>query len=171
MPGFFIRPARLGDIRAILAIEKESFPTPWSRWTFLAELKQTVGHFLVAGPSTLEPWELWGYIVFWVVADEMHILNLAVHPQHRRRGIAWNLLVAALNQAKDQGARVAWLEVRPSNNAARTLYESFGFEEVGRRPGYYDDTKEDAILLALYWGEEAGEDSWGKGEKGEEGKR
>jgi ribosomal-protein-alanine N-acetyltransferase len=56
-----------------------------------------------------------------------------------------------LNQAREQGAKVAWLEVRPSNAAARTLYASFGFKEVGRRPGYYDDTKEDAILLALEW--------------------
>ena len=86
----------------------------------------------------------------------MHLLNLAVHPQHRRRGIAWNLLVEALNQARAQGARVAWLEVRPSNTAARALYESFGFEEVGRRRRYYDDTQEDAILLALHWEEEAG---------------
>ncbi len=169
-PGISIRQARLTDIRAILAIERESFPTPWSRWTFLAELKQPVSHFLVAGPSPAEPWQLWGYIIFWVVADEMHILNLAVHPKHRRRGIAWNLLVEALNQARAQGAQVAWLEVRPSNSAARTLYESFGFEEVGRRPRYYDDTQEDAILLALHWGEENGEQDGGKREKGEKGK-
>ena len=157
IPGLTIRKARLADIRAIFAIEKESFPTPWSRWTFLAELNQPVSHFLVAGPSPPSPWQLWGYIIFWVVADEMHLLNLAVHPQHRRRGIAWNLLVEALNLARGQGARVAWLEVRPTNTAARTLYESFGFEEVGRRPRYYDDTQEDAILLALEWEEEAGE--------------
>ena len=69
IPGLTIRTARLADIRAIFAIEKESFPTPWSRWTFLAELNQPVSHFLVAGPSPLSPWQLWGYIIFWVVAD------------------------------------------------------------------------------------------------------
>jgi ribosomal-protein-alanine N-acetyltransferase len=150
-PPLLIRKARLTDIKAIFDIEKESFPTPWSRWTFLAELSQSLGHFLVAGPSPPSPWQLWGYIISWVVADEMHLLNLAVHPRQRRQGIARTLLSRALNQAREQGARVAWLEVRPSNMAARTLYESLGFKEVGRRPGYYDDTQEDAILLALEW--------------------
>lgn len=152
-PGLTIRKAGLTDIRAIFAIEKASFPTPWSRWTFLAELTQPISHFLVAGPAPPSPWELWGYIVFWIAADEMHLLNLAVQPQQRRRGIARALLSEALNQARTLGAQVAWLEVRPSNAAARALYASFGFKEEGRRPGYYDDTQEDAILLALYWEE------------------
>lgn len=151
-PPLLIRKARLTDIKAIFAIEKESFPTPWSRWTFLAELSQSIGHFLVAGPPPPLPWQLWGYIVSWIVADEMHLLNLAVHPAQRRRGIARALLSQALNLARSQGALVGWLEVRPSNGAARALYKSFGFREVGRRPGYYDDTNEDAILLALEWG-------------------
>jgi ribosomal-protein-alanine N-acetyltransferase len=150
-PPLLIRKARLTDIKAIFDIEQESFPTPWSRWTFLAELSQSVGHFLVAGPSPPSPWQLWGYIISWVVADEMHLLNLAVHPDQRRQGIARALLNRALNQAQEQGARVAWLEVRPSNAPARALYESLGFKEVGLRPGYYDDTHEDAILLALEW--------------------
>jgi ribosomal-protein-alanine N-acetyltransferase len=153
-PGLTIRKAGLTDIRAIFAIEKASFPTPWSRWIFLAELTQPVSHFLVIGPAPPEPWQLWGYLVFWVVADEMHLLNLAVHPEQRRRGLGRILLTEALAQARTQGAQVAWLEVRPSNGPARALYESFGFKEVGLRPGYYDDTQEDAILLALEWQEE-----------------
>jgi [ribosomal protein S18]-alanine N-acetyltransferase len=152
-PGLFIRKAGLTDVRAIFAIEKESFPTPWSRWTFLAELTQPIGNFWVIGPVPPEPWKVWGYIVFWLAAEEMHILNLAIHPDQRRQGIARKLLSEALEQTRAQGARVAWLEVRPSNTAARVLYESFGFKEVGRRRGYYDDTKEDALLLALYWEE------------------
>lgn len=154
-PELTIRKAGLSDIKAIFAIEKESFPTPWSRWTFIAELTQPISHFLVIGPASPEPWQLWGYIIFWVAADEMHLLNLAVHPKQRRRGIARVLLEAALRQSRVQGAKVAWLEVRPSNAAARALYESFGFREVGRRRGYYEDTQEDAILLALYWEMEA----------------
>jgi len=153
-PGLTIRKAGLTDVRAILAIEKESFPTPWSRWTFIAELTQPISYFLVIGPSPPSPWQLWGYIIFWVVADEMHLLNLAVHPNQRRRGIARVLLEEALRQSRAQGATVAWLEVRPSNTAARGLYESFGFKEVGRRPRYYEDTQEDAILLAFYWEDE-----------------
>jgi ribosomal-protein-alanine N-acetyltransferase len=148
-----IRPAGLADVKAIWAIEKKSFPLPWPRLSFLAELGHPLSHNLVAGPPPPEPWETWGYIVFWVVADEMHLLNLAVHPGRRRRGVARALLAEALDQARGRGAGVAWLEVRPSNAPALNLYESFGFKEVGRRPRYYDDTGEDAILLARYWEE------------------
>jgi ribosomal-protein-alanine N-acetyltransferase len=148
-----IRRAGLVDIAAIWAIEKLSFPLPWSRWSFLAELGHPLSHTLVAGPSSPGPWKVWGYIVFWVVAEEMHILNLAVHPGHRRQGIARRLLTEALNQARALEAAVAWLEVRPSNSPALNLYHSLGFQEVGRRPRYYDDTQEDAILLARYWEE------------------
>ena len=141
-PGLLIRRAGLADVTAIWAIEKASFPFPWSRWSFLAELGQQHSHTLIAGPSTPQPWQTWGFLIFWVVLDEMHILNLAVHPDHRRRSIARQLL-----------AELAWLEVRPSNRAALALYESFGFKEVGRRPRYYDDTQEDALLLTLDWSE------------------
>ena len=153
-PELTIREAGLTDIQSVFAIEKESFPTPWSRWTFLAELNQSLGHFLVAGPSLPQPWELWGYIVFWLVVDEMHLLNLAVHPARRRRGVARFLLQEALRRSRTQGAKAAWLEVRPSNAPALALYASFGFKEVGRRPGYYQDTREDAMLLVLEWGGE-----------------
>ncbi len=153
-PGLTIREAGLTDLKSVFAIEKESFPTPWSRWTFLAELNQSLGHILVAGPSPPLPWELWGYIVFWLVADEMHLLNLAVHPEKRRRGVARFLLQEALRRSRTLGAKAAWLEVRPSNIPALALYASFGFREVGRRPGYYQDTREDAILLVLEWEEE-----------------
>ena len=148
-----IRRARLADIRAIWAIEKVSFPTPWSRWSFLAELGNPVGHTLVVGPPAPHPWETWGYIIFWVTGQEMHILNLAVHPHHRRRGIARCLLTEALSRARAAGAGMAWLEVRPSNTPALTLYASFGFQAVGQRPGYYQDTQEDALLLSLSWKE------------------
>lgn len=153
--GLLIRRARLADVSSIWAIEKVSFPTPWSRWTFLAELGQGKSHSLVAGPAPPDPWQTWGYLVFWVVLDEMHILNLAVHPQHRRRGIARRLLAEGTALAQTLGAKVAWLEVRPSNHAALALYKSFGFKEMGRRPGYYDDTQEDALLLVLEWKEKS----------------
>ena len=83
----------------------------------------------------------------------MHILNLAVHPQRRRQGLARGLLSQAMTHARSLGAQVAWLEVRPSNQPALDLYHSLGFKEVGRRPRYYDDTQEDALLLAYYWEE------------------
>ncbi len=149
--GLLIRQARLVDVSAIWAIEQLSFPTPWSRWSFLAELGHRNSHMLVAGPPAPQPWRLWAYLIFWVVLEEMHILNLAVHPEHRRRGIARRLLSEGLAQARKLGAELAWLEVRPSNLAARALYESVGFKEVGRRAHYYDDTHEDALLLTLEW--------------------
>jgi [ribosomal protein S18]-alanine N-acetyltransferase len=147
-----VRRAGLADITAVWAIEQASFHTPWSRLSFLAELGHRNSHMLVAGPPSPQPWQTWGYLIFWVVLDEMHILNLAVDAAQRRRGIARRLLAAGLAQARELGAELAWLEVRPSNLAARKLYESFGFKEVGRRPGYYDDTREDALLLTMEWG-------------------
>jgi [ribosomal protein S18]-alanine N-acetyltransferase len=89
-------------------------------------------------------------VVFWVVAGEMHLLNLAIHPAHRRRGIARALLTAALTQGRSQNVFVVWLEVRPSNAAALALYHSFGFKEVGRRPRYYHDNGEDALIYACF---------------------
>ena len=145
------------DINGIWAIEKISFPTPWSRFSFLAELGHSLSHTLVAGPPPPQRWQVWAYLIFWVVADEMHILNLAVHPQHRRLGLARRLLAVSMAQARELGARVAWLEVRPSNAPALSLYYSFGFREAGRRPRYYEDTQEDALLLAHYWEEETEE--------------
>jgi ribosomal-protein-alanine N-acetyltransferase len=154
--GLLIRRAGLADVSAIWAIETLSFPTPWSRWSFLAELGQQNSHMLVAGPPPPQPWQTWGYLIFWVVLEEMHILNLAVHPAHRRQGIARRLLSEGLDQARELGVELAWLEVRPSNVPARALYESFGFKEVGRRPRYYDDTQEDALLLTLEMGKRIG---------------
>jgi ribosomal-protein-alanine N-acetyltransferase len=161
--GLLIRRAGLADVTAIWAIEKASFPTPWSRWTFLAELGHGNSHTLVAGPASPLPWQTWGYLIFWVVLDEMHILNLAVHPEHRRRGIARRLLAEGLAQARTLGAELAWLEVRTSNLAAQALYKSFGFKEVGRRRRYYDDTQEDALLLTLDWSEDG--NNSGEGEE------
>ena len=115
----------------------------------------------MAGPPPPQRWEVWGYLIYWVVADEMHILNLAVHPQQRRRSLARLLLTTSMTQARELGAQVAWLEVRPSNHPALHLYQSLGFKKVGRRPRYYDDTQEDALLLAYYW-EEGEEESCGR---------
>ena len=149
----FIRRAGLTDVRSLWEIEKVSFPSPWSLWCFLAEYANSKSTILVAGPPPPEPWETWGYIIYWILADEMHLLNLAVHPAQRRRGLARSLLTAALDKARAQGAAVVWLEVRPSNTAALALYRSFGFKEIGIRPGYYTDNGEDALIYAFSWEE------------------
>ena len=150
-PDLLIRQARLTDVKSIWDIERLSFPAPWSFWSFLSELGNPHSHILVAGPSPPRTWETQGYIVYWVVAEEMHIMNLAVHPRHRRQGIAKALLQEAMHRARAQGAEAAWLEVRPTNQAAQALYESFGFQTVGVRPHYYADNQEDALLMAFYW--------------------
>jgi ribosomal-protein-alanine N-acetyltransferase len=147
----FVRPAGLTDVRSIWDIEKLSYPFPWSLWCFLAEYANSKSTILIAGPPPPETWEAWGYVIYWIVADEMHLLNLAVHPSHRRRGISRALLTAALERARSQGAAVVWLEVRPSNQAAQALYQSFGFKEVGIRQNYYTDNGEDALIYAFSW--------------------
>ncbi len=145
---FRIRPAGFADVKAIHRIETLSFLTRWSRWSFYSELLNPLSTTLVATPAG-DPSRVVGYLVYWVAAGEMHILNLAVHPHWRRRGVARLLLTAGLGRARGQGARTAWLEVRPSNRPALALYESLGFVPVGRRPGYYEDTGEDALILEL----------------------
>ena len=149
--GLIIRRARLTDVKSIWEIERLSFTSPWSLWSFLAELGNSLSTILVAGPPPPQTWETRGYLIYWLVAEEMHIMNLAVDPKYRRQGIARALLTDGLSRARAQGAEVAWLEVRPSNQAAQALYESFGFKNVGRRPRYYADNQEDALLLAFYW--------------------
>ncbi len=144
-----IRRASLTDISSIWQIEKVSFTSPWSLWCFLSELSNPFSTILVAGPAPPQPWETWGYLIYWLAAQEMHIMNLAPHPQKRRRGIARALLREGLEQAHQQGAVVAWLEVRPSNQAAIALYTSLGFQKTGVRPRYYEDNQEDAWLLAF----------------------
>jgi ribosomal-protein-alanine N-acetyltransferase len=90
-----------------------------------------------------------GMLVLWIIVDEAHIASLATHPEFRRQGIAKQLLVKALDTAYAEGARTAFLEVRASNEAARRMYQKFGFEEAGRRERYYKDNNEDAILMTL----------------------
>lgn len=145
---FHIRPAGFADVKAIHRIETLSFLTRWSRWSFYSELLNPLSTTLVATPAG-DPSQVVGYLIYWVAAGEMHILNLAVHPRWRRRGVARLLLTTGLKRARDRGAHTAWLEVRPSNQPALALYESLGFVPVGRRPGYYEDTGEDALILEL----------------------
>lgn len=146
-----IRPATFADVRAIWKIETLSFPNFWSRWCFYAELANPLSTTLVACPAVAAR-KVLGYLIYWVAAEEMHILNLAVHPEWRRRGVAKALLNQGLARARAQGALVAWLEVRPSNAAALALYGDFGFLQVGLRPRYYEDTGEDAVIMVLDWG-------------------
>ncbi|MGH7264125.1 MAG: ribosomal protein S18-alanine N-acetyltransferase [Candidatus Rokuibacteriota bacterium] len=148
MPDLRIEPMRVEDVDEVLGIERASFPHPWSRHAFLYELRDNrVARLWVARPAAGDAATVIGYVCLWLIADEVHITNVAVDPAHRQQGIGRRLLGAILELYRRQGARVAALEVRPSNHEARRLYESFGFRQVGVRKGYYFDTGEDAVLM------------------------
>ena len=129
----------------ILEVERASFPTPWSLQAFEEEIKRPISHLWVL----IVDGELGGYICFWVFGGEVHLMNVAVHPERRRRGLGGCLLDKMIEVGVSEGARKAWLEVRPSNVIARAFYNRAGFSEIGRRPHYYKETNEDAIIMNL----------------------
>ena len=135
---------RVGDLDEVLEIERASFGMPWSRGAFVYEIERNrVARCWVMR----EDGHVVGYVCLWEIADELHITNIAVHPSHRRRGIARTLLASVLEGARQRSPSVVALEVRPTNVEARALYESFGFRVIGRRRGYYYDTGEDALIM------------------------
>ena len=133
------------DIEAILVLERNSFAMPWSRLSFLEELSCKTAFNHVArsenGRSVI------GYHFFRIIADEMHILKIATAPEWRCCGAASQILEKSFQQALEAGAVSAFLEVRPSNTPALALYKKLGFQIIGKRPGYYPETGEDALVL------------------------
>ncbi len=135
------------DLDAIQEIERLCFSTPWVRQAFSDELARPWARLFVlrqAGSG-----QALGFCNYWLVADELHILNIAIHPGARRHGHASRLLEHILAEARSHRARLASLEVRASNHAAQALYRKFGFHDVGLRPRYYADNGEDAVLMDL----------------------
>jgi len=137
-----LRPLVEADLPAVLAIEETSFISPWTRASFLNELRSSHSQLTVAERQG----KIVGYLCCWYVADEVHILNVAVHSDSRRQGVGEHLLEHALIIGRQHAARSANLEVRRSNIAAIALYEKFGFSEVAVRRRYYSDG-EDALLM------------------------
>ncbi|MEW6048447.1 MAG: ribosomal protein S18-alanine N-acetyltransferase [Bacillota bacterium] len=139
-----VDPMRVRDLNEIMIIERLSFSTPWSKGAFLSELLENDrAHYLVARMDGRAV----GYVGIWLVADEGHITNVAVHPDYRSRGVGRRLMEAITDLARRRGARRLTLEVRKSNLRAQRLYESLGFRSVGVRRGYYRDNNEDAIIM------------------------
>lgn len=140
-PEATLRPMREHDLPAVWEIDAESLVRPWTRAIWQEELRSPFGSYLVAesGEGIL------GYVGVKHAADEVHVMNIAVRSGNRRRGLARRLLRAAISG--HPGARVVYLEVRPSNAPARALYESLGFSTTGRRSRYYGD--EDALIMSL----------------------
>ena len=135
------------DIDGILDIENLCFRSPWTRDAFEQELDIDCSKVFVAKKSTPHKKRIAGYICLWVVTTEVHILNLATHPNFHRHGIATSLLSFGLKFSILAGAELATLEVRKSNLPAISLYEKFAFEAMGVRRRYYSDNYEDAIVM------------------------
>lgn len=145
-----IVPMTLDDIPAIMEIERSCHVQPWSESFFVEELQRPQPHAYVACRENLAcRRRVVGYVCFWLVVDEVQIFNLAVDIAHRRCGIGRALLQHALLIGYRNRARVAVLEVRRSNDAARQLYASLGFQTVGERKDYYGGLREPAVLMEL----------------------
>jgi ribosomal-protein-alanine N-acetyltransferase len=139
---------RLEDLPQVLEIENASYPHPWSEALFRQELRIPFSRLVVARALRQAGTPVAGYLCRWAVADEIHILNVAVHPRHRRSGVGRLLMHEALREGRERNAVVVTLEVRRSNALARRLYTSLGFEEVGIRSDYYG-RGEDALIMRL----------------------
>lgn len=141
MSGVLVRPLRHSDLPSVLAIERRSFPTPWSLSMFVLELSKPSGICLAATADG----ELVGYLICAFYVEAFHLMNVAVEPACRRHGIG-RALIDELLERTGPDASIT-LEVRVSNAGAIALYESYGFRAVGTRRRYYSDTGEDAIIM------------------------
>lgn len=149
-----ILPATLEMLPDILALEETCFSSPWTRKMLETELMgNQFAHFLVAmhrGQSAGgRECAIVGYHCFWIVFEELRLMNLAVRESARRQGIGTALAAEAFRVALDQAATRAVLEVRASNEPARSLYTRMGFVQVGKRPQYYSNPIEDAVLMEM----------------------
>lgn len=145
MGSLVIEPLTIADVDEVLALEEAAFTNPWTRAMYLAELEnKDVSYCFLARDARRHAV---GFCSFWRVLDELHINNLAVLPELRRTGIGSTLLAFVLHKGVELGANRATLEVRRSNEAARALYERFGFSVAGVRANYYSKPVEDALVL------------------------
>jgi ribosomal-protein-alanine N-acetyltransferase len=144
---YVIQSVKPTDLDAVMEIERLSFKSPWSRQVFAEELTRSWAHVDVVRSSASS--NLVAFCNYWLVADEVHLLNVATHPQERRMGHASRLLAHVIEYARRAACRLVTLEVRRSNDAAQRLYRRFAFKAVGIRPQYYVDDQEDAVIMSL----------------------
>ena len=140
-------PMNESHVASIAQLEKLCFSDPWSERSILSELTNPLSCWLVA----VEGEQVLGYVGSQTVLDESDMMNLAVDPAFRRRGIARALVLALIGQLRKMGSRCLTLEVRASNESAQALYACLGFVQVGRRKNYYHHPKEDALILRKEW--------------------
>jgi len=141
-----IRKMTLEDMPSVIDLDQKSFSLPWPERSFRFEL--TANSASRCWVAELDG-KIVGMIVVWLIIDEAHVATIATHPDFRRRGIGTKLLSHALRLMMDEGASSSFLEVRESNFSAQEMYRKFGYEVSGRRPRYYKDNNEDAILMNL----------------------
>jgi ribosomal-protein-alanine N-acetyltransferase len=156
-----LRPATANDISEVVRIERACFADPWSEEAFRRLLGGPPAIFLVA---VFPPHQtLAGYVIAFSVDADAEILNLAVEPNYRSKGLAGQMLDAAVIELANRGVVNAYLEVRESNAPARALYAARGFGEIGRRRSYYRRPVEDALVLRRVIGTEGGEEQQSTG--------
>ena len=152
-PAVKIRPLEEADVDALCEIEKLCFAMPWSKESIMHDLKENIcARYLVLTVDGVVA----AYAGVWLVIDEGHITNIAVHPDYRRRGYGESILRALIALCKENCMGLMTLEVRRSNAAAQALYHKIGFIDVGYRKRYYEDNREDALIMYLQftYGEE-----------------
>ena len=139
-----IRNIRLEDLEDIMEVEKEAFTTPWSKEAFKAEINgNDLAYYIVA----LVEEKVVAYGGIWLIINEGHITNIAVKKEYKGRGIGNKIVEALIYHCVKLGIDNMTLEVRASNHVAIGLYEKYGFLDYGRRPNYYADDGEDAIIM------------------------
>lgn len=139
-----VEPMRMGDVAAVLEIERLSFSSPWPAYAFEQELTTNrLAHYVVARSEG----RVVGFAGIWLMVDEAHVTTFGVHPDHRRRSVGRRLLLRLAELAIELGTARMTLEVRVGNAAAQALYRSFGFRVAGRRIAYYSDDGEDALVM------------------------
>ncbi len=142
-----IRKMLLEDLPTVVQIDRMSFSLPWPEQTYRYEITANPSARCLVAETDEK--KIAAMIVSWIVVDELHIATFATHCNYRRKGIGSLLLTEALNDGRRLGMRRAFLEVRAGNEAAQAMYRKFGFAVTGRRPKYYRDNDEDAILMTL----------------------
>ncbi len=141
-----VRRMTLEDVPAVHEIDTLSFTLPWPERSFRFEIKENPA---ARGWVAEVDGRIAAMLMLWFIVDEAHIATIATHPDFRRQGIGEQILLHSLRDVRAEGARRAFLEVRVGNTAAQTLYKKYGFIIDGRRPKYYRDNNEDALLMSL----------------------
>jgi ribosomal-protein-alanine N-acetyltransferase len=141
-----IRRMELKDISEVVEIDRSSFTLPWTERSFKYEVQENRAARCWV---TVEDERVASMLVLWVIVDEAHIATIATHPQFRQRGLAKQMLIKSMVSAREEGALKALLEVRARHVIAQKIYCDIGFVEVGRRPMYYRDNGEDAVLMTM----------------------